>query len=378
MNHEKKLGVFTEAVSVICSRSRAAPEQALRWAVIANPTAGGFTISAYWKGHERALADAAARSRDNPARDAKPAACSLAGGGVLLTDGPSHAGEIARALIEEARSSRDFYLIVIAGGDGTSLEVLQALFEAHEEVRSRCAVARLPMGTGNDGADAPDLAGALDLLILPSVREMARGIRLTTAAGASRPGGKPFLAFNILSVGLDAFVTHMTNKMKGKLPGDSYKLWVDVASLLYDKMYTVAPLRVTAYDGDGKQTADFTKKLLLCAVGASGHRTYGSRKKILPDERNVCAVQQMPLLRKLAIKGLFTTGGHVDRPESLLFNAARVVISGEYPMLAQMDGETVLLRREDFPAVIELTAPVIPVLKARQARDAAGTSTGQL
>jgi hypothetical protein len=32
-------------------------------------------------------------------------------------------------------------------------------------------------------------------------------------------------------------------------------------------------------------------------------------------------------------------------------------------MLAQMDGEAILLQPEDFPAVIELTDPVIPVLK---------------
>jgi hypothetical protein len=28
-----------------------------------------------------------------------------------------------------------------------------------------------------------------------------------------------------------------------------------------------------------------------------------------------------------------------------------------------MDGETVLLQKEDFPAVMELTEPVIPVLR---------------
>jgi hypothetical protein len=71
----------------------------------------------------------------------------------------------------------------------------------------------------------------------------------------------------------------------------------------------------------------------------------------------------MPLARKLALKGLFATGTHVDKPEAILFNAHRVEFSGYYPMLAQMDGETVLLQREDFPAAIELTEPVIPVLK---------------
>jgi diacylglycerol kinase family enzyme len=168
------------------------------------------------------------------------------------------------------------------------------------------------------------------------------------------------LAFNILSVGLDAFVTHMTNKMKGKLPGDFYKLWVDIAALLYDRLYTVGFLDVQVI---GEETHSFREKILLLALGASGHRTYGSQKKILPDSRNLCAVKQMPLIRKIALKGLFTTGGHIDKPESMMFNARRVEISGEHPILAQMDGETVLLQKEDFPVVIELTNPVIPVLK---------------
>jgi hypothetical protein len=46
-----------------------------------------------------------------------------------------------------------------------------------------------------------------------------------------------------------------------------------------------------------------------------------------------------------------------------MFNAHRVEISGEHPILAQMDGETVLLQKEDFPVLIELTEPLIPVLK---------------
>jgi diacylglycerol kinase family enzyme len=229
------------------------------------------------------------------------------------------------------------------------------------------------MGTGNDGADSPDLARALDLLIHPSRIEYTPALRLIPAQGGPAASGpadngskSPYLAFNILSVGLDAFVTHMTNKMKGKLPGDFYKLWVDIASLLYDSLYTVDFLDVRALDGNGGEVRSFREKLLLLAVGASGHRTYGSQKKILPDDRNVCALKQMPLSRKLALKGLFSTGTHIDKPEAILFNAHRVEFSGSHPMLAQMDGETILLQREDFPAAIELTEPVIPVLRLAQ------------
>jgi diacylglycerol kinase family enzyme len=288
--------------------------------------------------------------------------------GLIPTRFPGHAGEIVEALIKKAAAEIDawpsafkpLYLIICAGGDGTSLESVIPLYYAAPEIRENFVVLRLPMGTGNDGADARELENALGLLLSPSRIEQVRALRLTT----STAGKGPFLAFNILSVGLDAFVTHMTNKMKGRLPGDTYKLWVDIASLLYDKLYKVGLLDIRVFDDrPAAEERGLKEVVLLLAVGASGYRTYGSNKRILPDERNVCLVRQMPLLRKLALKGFFSNGTHIDKPESLLFNARKVEFRGEYPILAQMDGETVLLHPEDFPAAIEVTEPVIPVLK---------------
>jgi diacylglycerol kinase family enzyme len=371
------LEFFAESLAEICAHSLVAPGRPLRWIIIANPTAGGFTIHSRWNKHRQALEEYRRKARANPPRDGLPSAAArepgapaaLAAGGLLPTAGPGFGGKAARALIDEAEASlgehkaAPFYLVITAGGDGTSLEVLSAVYHAPARVRSNMAVLRLPMGTGNDGADSPVLAGALDLLIQPVRIEFTPALRLVTAPGGPAQAAGPFLAFNILSVGLDAFVTHMTNRMKGNLPGDSYKLWVDIAALLYDRLYTVDYLDVRALDEQGAGVRAFREKILLLAVGASGQRTYGSHKKILPDERNVCAVKQMPLLRKLALKGQFTTGTHIDKPESILFSARRVEFTGSHPILAQMDGETVLLRRDDFPAAIELSGPVIPALK---------------
>jgi diacylglycerol kinase family enzyme len=347
-------------MDLICSRCLVAPGRPLRWALIANPRAGGFTIGSRWKRHQRILADCAEKARTNPLREGS--------GSFNPTSGPGDAKAVTFRLLDEAEKNQNpgagqdtegFYLIVTAGGDGTSNEVLSVLYQAPEALRRRFAVLRLPMGTGNDGADAPELDEALEFLVYPVNTGLAPAVRLVTAT----PGKGPFLAFNILSVGLDAFVTHMTNRMKGKLPGDSYKLWVDIAALLYDRIYRVGPMDVRALDGEGGEVKRFREKVLLLAVGASGHRTYGSRKKILPDDRNVCAIKQMPLLRKLFLKELFNTGGHIGKAEAIPFSARRVEFSGLYPILAQMDGETVLLGPEDFPAAIELSEPVIPVLR---------------
>jgi diacylglycerol kinase family enzyme len=363
---------FARAMAGICSRSPAADGWALRWTVIANPRAGGFTIAKRWKRHEAALNTALQAAGHNPVRaDARPSRAASSGApgssgefGLALTAARGHAEAITRELVQECSAEAGtFHLVITAGGDGTSLETLSTIYAAPEEIRRRFAVLRLPMGTGNDSADFSDLGKTLELLIRPVKTEKTRGIRLTTASGKTWPGGKPLLAFNILSVGLDAFVTRMTNKMKSCFPGDSYKFWVDVAALLYDRFYTVGPMSIQGYDERGAPALNAAGLFLLCAMGISGQRTYGSQKKILPDSRNVCLVTQMPLARKLAMKGLFTTGGHVGKPELVMANAVRLVISGEYPVLAQMDGETILIEKNDFPVVMELTEPAVQVLR---------------
>jgi diacylglycerol kinase family enzyme len=349
---------FSHSLAEICEHSLVSPGRSLVCTVIFNPAAGGFTIRSRWKSHVRALNEYREKARANPQREMYKKT------EMIRTEARGSGEKITRTLIEEAESSPGpFYLIITAGGDGTHGEAEFALYSAPAHVRSSMAILRLPMGTGNDGADGAYLAHALDLLINPVHIEFAPAVQLTTAHGGPASGKGPFLAFNILSVGLDAFVTHMTNKMKGKMPGDSYKLWVDIAALFYDKTYKVDFMEVRALDEQNREIHSFREKLLLLAMGVSGYRTYGSQTKILPDERNVCAMKQMSLFRKMMIKGKVAKGTHVNSPEPILFNAHRVEFSGGFPMLAQMDGETVLLQTEDFPAAMELTAPVIPLLK---------------
>ena len=367
--------VFAASLAEICMHTLLTPDRPVIWTIIANLHAGGFIIPSRWKRHQAHLKRSTEKARLNPRRvNACPSQMAqekdrgtrtLGKWGLIPTNGPGHAGKIIEALITSVQGEgvirsgdAPLYLIITAGGDGTSREVLTVLYAASPWCRSHFVVLRLPMGTGNDGADAWELNQALDLLIYPSKIEMTRALRLTTATGKG-----PFYAFNILSVGLDAFVTHMTNKMKRFFPGDFYKLWVDIASLLYDRLYRVGPMKIKASDEAGNTLIMLQDCILLLAMGVSGRRTYGAHKWILPDERNVCAIKQMSLFRKLRLKGLFTTGEHITKPESILFNAHRVELQGTYPILAQMDGETLLLAPEDFPGCIERTEVAIPVLK---------------
>jgi len=349
---------FAQALTDICVHSALAQGRPLRCMVVVNPVAGGFFIKSKWESHLRTLTKYKEKAQANPRRQIYKNLI------INLTEGKGSAREITAAFIKRAEKEPEpFYLIISAGGDGTHSEVMFSIYNAPAQVRSNMAVLRLPMGTGNDGADSVHLSDALDLLLNSSHVEFAPAVQLLPSPNGPSNWKGPFLAFNILSVGLDAYVTHQTNVMKGKTPGDSYKFWVDVAAVFYDKKFKVDYMNVRALDNKNQEIMTLHEKLLLLAMGVTGKRSYGSQQKILPDERNVCGIKQMTLLKKLAIKGKVRHGKHTNNPEAILLNAHRLEFSGSHPILAQMDGETVLLQPEDFPAVMELTAPMIPLIK---------------
>jgi diacylglycerol kinase family enzyme len=349
---------FAQAITEICEHSVVSPGRPLRCMIVVNPVAGGFFIKSKWESHIHTLTKYLEKARANPRRQIYKNVL------INITEGKGSAKEITKAFIERIEKDPEpFNLIISAGGDGTHCEVMFSVYNAPAHLRRGMAVLRLPFGTGNDGAENASLEKTLDLLLNPVEIEFAPAVQLIPAYDGPSHWKGPFLAFNILSVGLDAYVTHMTNNMKGKLPGNLYKLMVDLAAVAYDKKYKVDFINVRALDSKNNELTSFREKLLLLAMGVSGNRTYGSQQKILPDDRNVCGIKQMPLLSKLAIKGSVARGKHTKNPKVIMLNAHRLEFSGGHPVLAQMDGEAILLQPDDFPAAMELTAPVIPLLK---------------
>ncbi|HSV56595.1 MAG TPA: hypothetical protein VLH39_05740, partial [Magnetospirillaceae bacterium] len=232
-----------------------------------------------------------------------------------------------------------------------------------EAERSRFTVLRLPMGTGNDGADARELLTALELLMGPSTFARQRAIRVAPATAGLAGGKGPWWAFNIASLGADAFIAEMTNRLKLTFPGDSYKFWVHLATVFYDVLWPTRGFHIRAWDSGGREVRSFRGDLILIAMGISGRRTYGSNKPILPDDDDTCLVRQMPFLRKLVVKGPLTKGRHRGYPEVDLFSSSRIEIDFRHRALVQMDGEAERLDDRDFPVIFERTEPAIRVIR---------------
>ncbi|MFH2113214.1 MAG: diacylglycerol kinase family protein [Spirochaetota bacterium] len=348
---------FAEAIRSLAERTPLFGESDLEAVMVANPRAGGFSRTSRARHNAAALAEAVKTASGMQLRK------GITNWRALDTVSPKHAGIIALSLLDEAAiKPKAEWLIVLACGDGTSHEFLDELSRAPRELTGRFAVLRLPMGTGNDGSDGRELPDSLSRLIGFGRIDEQVAIRMIPAPGgpASRraPGGE-WRSFNIASMGVDAYITHMTNQLKAKLPGDSYKMWLDLATVLYDLSYPSGQMEIRAFDATGEVTASYEGRFLLAAMGISGRRAYGSNKPILPDDDNVCLIRQMSLLRKLILKGPIAAGHHRGLPEAELFSADALEVRYNQPILMQTDGEAQSLVAEDFPFRMERTGPLI-------------------
>jgi len=334
-----------EWLTDICQIAKRAPlfaGQRLHVRIIANPAAGGFTIQRRAREHRISFQNALYQvSELDPVADVVD--CSI-----YFTEYKGHGALIAPSILHEIDQDPDNpWLLIIAGGDGTSHEIqsacAEALFKSQvSDAVKELYILRLPLGTGNDGSDGRFLHESLALLAAATTTCPIRAVSV-------KHGGfnEPRYAFNISSVGFDAFVTHMTNKVKRFFPGDLYKVWVDLSCLFYNGLYPVEPMTISVFN-DGKRIEHYREETLFALMGTSGNRTYGAGIKILPDVANICTVHDMSLQRKLGLKPLFKAGRHRGLDVVHLFEGNKLEILYGRKILLQLDGESHLLKPENF------------------------------
>lgn len=271
--------------------------------------------------------------------------------------------EITESLLLELGQDKElpYHLILSLGGDGTHQEILSPLVELPKELLGKILVCRLPLGTGNDGADVADLAQAAKLLLEGSKVHTIPALRITPK------GIKPFYAFNIASVGIDAFVTHMANHLKSRFNTDIYRKIADLSVLFYPFLYPPKPLSIRYRLPSGKEEQS-QDRFVLAAIGVSGKRSYGNHKWILPTEENFCAITDRPLSQKMKLKNMLYKGEHITQEGVLLRKVREISIQYAEPLHLQFDGESIKLSPEHFPCKIEVISTDIQVLTSPVAR----------
>lgn len=355
----------------------------LKVLIIANEKAGGFTQKKQSALNKKNLENAL------NAVESKSVVTASIESELIITEYSGHAEKLVRERLPEIseKDSEDskLTLFVSAGGDGTSWEVQTGMFKAAQEsekiknaVMNYVCVLRLPLGTGNDGTDGHVFEETLELLSCGLHFANARAVKVSVnaepdeeqiAASGKNPCDygdvsqkAPWLSFNIAGIGLDAFVCWKTNEEKTKHPGNHYQLMVDFATLNYNKAFPPEPAVIKIFNkGELLDTVDSAFEMLT--FGVSGHRTFGGGKKIFPVNENVAVVRKLDVLTMALQNGKFTDGSYIKTDLAKTYSADKLVLEYASPVLVELDGETHLLLKENFPVTLELTEPLIQVLE---------------
>ena len=374
---------IAECISALISRNKLWSKKNVSLYFIANKTAGCFTNPQKSEHLKHILSSTISDIKDQPQCTASISYK------IFTTEYAGHAKDLTQSVVTQLIGSHEpdsESLIITAGGDGTSLEVQTTLFKEamqgpkhNEVIMNHITILRLPLGTGNDGTDGHKIEETIEMLKGGLVFANDRAVRIYPENepddAAIRACGKdpskycdvnfraPWYAFNIASIGLDAYVVYMTNTVKKKLPGNFYHLCVPISGFVYDKDFPTGTAKIELYENKEVKSGELTTPITLMAFGASGNRVYGGGHKVLPDSNNLCVAPKISLWTLIKENHHFVDGSFKGTKLASLHTVEKIRFSYDKPILMQCDGETVMLSPAHFPLIIELTDPCLRVLK---------------
>ena len=265
-----------------------------------------------------------------------------------ITEFQGHATELAQQ-IAETPTDGAYKLIIVASGDGGYNEACSGVLKARHPTKD-IRFLHVPLGSGNDTAEVKDIKQSYELIT------GSHNIKKANAVRISDDTGDVTYACNIASIGIDGYVAHVANEIKKVFGETSYWVASKIAPISY---YLENPgSRIdffTVYSLKNRLNCEsYQSNHLITAIGAKGYSEYGHGMKILPDERNVCTVQHMNLLRLLQNEPIFYKGQHEILPEVHFYKSNRIEFRSTQPLWLQRDGQTTHVSLKQYPLIFEM------------------------
>jgi diacylglycerol kinase (ATP) len=245
---------------------------------------------------------------------------------IVFTTKPKEGTDLAKEGI-----NKGYTRIVAVGGDGTVNEVAFGIIEAGKGV-----LGILPSGTGNDLARSLDISlnpkDALDTILNGKIKNIDIGT----------VNDKLFL--NISSIGFDAEVVIITNKIKTKIR----------SSISYVIALFITIFRFNCISVE-MEIDEFTvqDRILLIAVGNGKY--YGGGIKILPMSNvedgyfHVCTVRKISKLKLLFLLPTIVNGSHINQKKYVkIYKAKKVKVKSKDKTFLNIDGEVEELNGEVY------------------------------
>lgn len=249
------------------------------------------------------------------------------GADVVVSSGPEDLTAQAR------RAAADgIERLVVAGGDGTQHLAVRGL------AGSECALAVVPLGSGNDLASGLGVPRDLDVAL---DRALEGEIGAIDLGRVDAPGGPVHFAI-YCGVGFDSEVTRVANEKVRFVRGPLIYPWAVLRTLAG---FVPPTLHVTHDEGEFHRRAMF-------ATAANGP-SFGGGMRIAPDAVmddglfDLVLVDAVPKLRLLQIFPKVYRGLHLGRPEVHVVRTRSLHLSVDRPMVLYGDGEPLAPIPED-------------------------------
>ena len=267
------------------------------------------------------------------------------------TTAPGHASQLA-----EQAAEAGWEVVVAAGGDGTSNEVVDGLLRARLRGIKSPTLGLIPIGRGNDFGFGVGIPHDYEIACQALAGGRRRWIDVGFVKGGDYPGGRYF--GNGVGIGFDAVVGFEALKLKRLSGFPSYI----VAALKTILLYFRAPNLLIEFDGQTIQ-----QPALMVSV-MNGRRLGGGfmmapAGKIDDGLFDLCIAGQVSRLGIFLLLPRFMQGSQAGHPAIRTAQAARVSVStldGGLP--AHADGETLCttgqrLDLEILPKMLEVLVP---------------------
>lgn len=263
-----------------------------------------------------------------------------------------------RTVIETLASDvgADYKILVLAGGDGFHKDVGQAVMMHNPALFEDIHFLRLPLGTGNDTSDVSSLKEICELFLTEGATQKDSAIKVDCA------NGETHYAFNVVSFGLDAYISKLTNTFKSTFRGDVFKLMVDFATLFFDLKYRTEKMNITLTTSGEKR--ELAGRYMLTVLGKSGRVTYGGNKRILPGSDNFLLTDYIGVPKRILLKNRFMRGEHTDLSITHFYTVSSVQIRYPRTILIEMDGEVLQLEKRHFPVTLTVLPECLNVVGA--------------